>query len=869
MPDKQQPTADSIDAGLYNSLEKCSLTFFICIITVAGLALAGWTVMQRLPALLLLLSGISFLLLRKPQSIQGRAAGCILAVLVLVGAVYKAGQLPLITVLSFMISSAALLLMPSKSNKSQLIGQNVVVFLFLLSLFSILGHLFRAKEFHEIYSYPIFIPAPEAACFFLFSIGYLFARPGNGIMKDLTTKLSGGVHARLLIPVVILAPVLLGFLRLYASWQHIFSTELGVAILVTSIIIVFLGVIRYSTLLLNKRDGQKQKIERQLLASQDQMGLVIGNIQDYAIFMVDTSGIILSWNKGAETIKGYIGAEIIGKSISIFYSTEDNDKQEPAHNLNMARIHGRHNSEGWRIRKDGSRFWADIVFTTVYDEQGQLKGFLKITRDRTEYKRNQEQIIYQARFMEDTSDAVFSTDKDYAIRSWNRAAEKLYGYTAGEVIGSAIKDVTRPIVTEDMRSSIRNQLLIQGYWKGEVLHQSRNGAELTLLISASATHDQQGEVDGYVLVCRDISDRKREEQRLQRFSQELEEQVRRKTAELFVVFERVSDGFMAFDNAGEITYLNKMAAELNKREPEEMIGENFWQLFPTASTNEFGENFHRAVHTQQNAHFEMFSPSLQLWIECYMYPSADGLSLFFRDITEKRKAEEAISRSSEELRQLASHLQNIREEERATMAREIHDELGQQLTGLKMDLAWINRKWNKPADDPLTLKITGALSLLDNTIKIVRRIATDLRPSILDDLGLIAAIEWQSQEFQQRSGIAVAFQSSVSEFHFEPASAIGLFRICQESLTNVARHSEAKNVWIELNCTGEDLILSIRDDGNGMGVRVAGEKKTLGLLGMKERAIMMGGRLAINSRPGKGLTLEVAIPLKESHIYKK
>jgi len=793
MPDKQQPTIDPIDTQLHHNLTGWSGAFFICTIVVAAVVLAGWPVMQRLPALFFLLSGLSFFLLRKSP---WPVAGYILALPVLLGAGYGygAGHLPLFTVLGFVLSSGALLLIPSKSNKGQLAGQSLAVILFLLSLFSIPGHLFRVKEFYEVHNHPLFIPVPDAACFLFTSLGFLFARPGSGAIKDLTTNSSGGIHAQLL--------------------------------------------------------------------------TVINDIEDYGIFMVDASGIILSWNKGAETIKGYIGAEVIGKPISIFYSAEDNEKNEPAQNLDIARIHGHYNSEGWRIRKDGSRFWADIVFTAVY-EQGQLKGFLKITRDRTEFKRTQEQIIYQARFMEDTTDAVFSTDKDYAIQSWNKAAEKLYGYSAKEVIGLTVKEVARPIIPDDMRFSIRNELLTQGYWKGEVLHQSKNGTQLTLLISASATHDEQGEVDGYVLVCRDISDRKREEQRLQQFNLELEEQVQKKTTELFIVFERVSDGFMAFDKSGEITYLNKMAAELNKRKPEELIGRNFWQLFPTAIDNEFGENFHRAIDTQQNIHFEMFSPSLQLWIECYMYPSTDGLSLFFRDITEKRKAAEAISRSSEELRQLASHLQNIREEERATIAREIHDELGQQLTGLKMDLAWMAKKWDKPTDDPLSLKISGALGLLDNTIKTVRRIATELRPSILDDLGLIAAIEWQSQEFQQRSGITVAFQTSIGEFNFEPAMAIGLFRICQESLTNVARHSQASNVWIDLDYTDESLLLSIKDDGKGLGEKNAGEKKTLGLLGMKERAIMMGGRLAINNHPGKGLVLQVQIPIKESHFYKK
>jgi PAS domain S-box-containing protein len=493
------------------------------------------------------------------------------------------------------------------------------------------------------------------------------------------------------------------------------------------------------TVLLNRRDQQNRQITQDLLSSENRLSLVVESIQDYAILMVDKHGVIATWNKGVEAIKGYSADEIIGQPMSIFYTGEDQKNGEPERNLGMARTLGRHYSEGWRVRKDGTRFWADIVFTALYNAQGELKGFAKVTRDRTELKRSQEQMGYLAR--------------------------------------------------------------------------------------------------------------------------ELERLVLQKSTELLTVFERISDGVMAYNNAGDITYVNKKAAEMNRRPPEDIIGQNFWTLFPSAVHNAFGENFRRAIDTQQNAHFEMFSPSLQLWIECYMYPSTDGLSLFFRDISEKIAAREAISRSYDELRQLASHLQNIREEERATMAREIHDELGQQLTGIKMDMVWIKRKWDKPADDPLEQKMTEALGLLDNTIKTVRRIATDLRPSVLDDLGLIAAIEWQSQEFTRRSGIDVLFQSPAGEINFEPSISIGLFRICQESLTNVARHAGAKKVWIDLERIDDTLKLSIRDDGSGLK-NGGTEKKTLGLLGMKERALMMGGRLEIKSEDGHGLRLEVIVPLK-------
>lgn len=892
------------DKKLQGRLERWAVFLLASVVVIAGLVLTGWqwdieslqhpflraAAMNPLTALFFLFSGISFFLLREPllrephvlgpeqdlgqqktgPSQRKLIAGYGLACLVLLGIGYPGignytgdtvNRIPFMTAGCFVLSSCCLLLMRSKGPGGQLAAHVLAILLFFLSLFSILGFLYRVKEFHVVFSYPLFMAVHTAICFALFSLGYLFAQPGKGLMKDFTTTLSGSIHARLFIPVAIFVPVVLGLLRLYGYWTGLFSTEFGVTVLVLSIIIVFLWPIRYTTLLLNKRDLQNRKAAQDLLASENQLGLVVNSIRDYAIYMLDESGIVISWNKGAEAIKGYKAEEIIGQSISAFYSKEDVDKGEPAYNLGMAKAYGHHNCEGWRIRKDGTRFWADVVFTAIYDPQGQLKGFAKVTRDRTDFKKAQEQIAYQARLMEDTSDAVYSIDQNFHILSWNKAAEQLYGYSAQEAIGAAITGIARSPMPNEVREAIRSQLLKRGHWTGEVVNLHKNGTPLYLLLSASITQDKQGKIGGYVMVCRDISERKRAEEQLRQFNQELEEQVRKKTAELLIVFERVSDGFMAFDKTGNITYVNKKAAELNQLRPEDLVGKNFWKLFPSATGNEFGENFHRAIRTQQNIHFEMFSPSLQLWIECYMYPSTDGLSFFFRDITENRKAKETISRSNEELRQLASHLQNIREEERAAIAREIHDELGQQLTGIKMDLDWISRKWDKPEEDIRLQKIKDTLGLLDHTIKTVRRIATELRPSVLDDLGLIAAIEWQSQEFQRRSGINVVFRSSLGEFNFEPAVGIGLFRICQESLTNVARHSEARNVWIDLDWADENLVLSIRDDGQGLAGRDEG-KKTLGLLGMKERALMMGGRLELRSEQGAGLTLEAIIPIK-------
>jgi PAS domain S-box-containing protein len=223
------------------------------------------------------------------------------------------------------------------------------------------------------------------------------------------------------------------------------------------------------------------------------------------------------------------------------------------------------------------------------------------------------------------------------------------------------------------------------------------------------------------------------------------------------------------------------------------------------------------------------------------------------DITESKAAEE-------QLHLLASHLQDVREEERTNMAREIHDELGQLLTGLKMDVSWLYKRAD-PHDEAVREKFKGLLSLLDTTVGTVRRLASELRPAILDDLGLSEALQWHSVEFGERFGLPSTVDIRGYRPNLPPGVATGLFRIYQEALTNVARHAKATRVSAELDMGADRVDLIISDDGKGFEVDKIGAKKTLGLLGMKERALMMGGKCECSSVPGSGTTINVSVPL--------
>jgi PAS domain S-box-containing protein len=231
-----------------------------------------------------------------------------------------------------------------------------------------------------------------------------------------------------------------------------------------------------------------------------------------------------------------------------------------------------------------------------------------------------------------------------------------------------------------------------------------------------------------------------------------------------------------------------------------------------------------------------------------------------RDITDRRQAENEVIRSRQELRDLTARLQLVREEERTCLAREVHDELGQVLTGLKMDLAWLKPRVADRRE--VAERVQSLIGRIDGAMDTVRRIASDLRPSLLDDLGLVAAVEWQAQEFERSTGITAELEVESVQPDLDDACATTAFRILQETLTNVARHARASRVHISLGVTNQELTLEVKDDGRGITKSEMASPRSLGLIGSRERAIACGGELVIQGARGKGTMVLLRIPLR-------
>ncbi len=244
----------------------------------------------------------------------------------------------------------------------------------------------------------------------------------------------------------------------------------------------------------------------------------------------------------------------------------------------------------------------------------------------------------------------------------------------------------------------------------------------------------------------------------------------------------------------------------------------------------------------------------------------DGISY---DITERKRVEQKILESETRLRDsnsrlkyLTNRMEEIREEERAAIARELHDELGQVLTGFRMDLSWLLKQLPSERHD-LIHKVQFMKSYIDPSIELIRRISTELRSGILDDLGLVATIEWQLQVFRNRTGVDCEFDSHINESELDPKLKTVFFRIIQESITNIVKYAEATSVRISLVQHDSNLNLIIQDNGKGIRQHDLKKKSSTGIRGMKERLFVYNGKLSIKGEPGKGTVLQVMIPSKK------
>jgi PAS domain S-box-containing protein len=477
--------------------------------------------------------------------------------------------------------------------------------------------------------------------------------------------------------------------------------------------------------------------------------LFVEGVQDYAIFMLDTDGRVATWNAGAERAKGYKASEIIGRHFSSFYPEEDVRARKPQRLLDLALKEGRAEDEGWRVRKDGTKFWANVTITPVRDSRGKLLGFGKVTRDLSERRRTEIALRRSEErsrlFIDAVQDyAIFMLDPEGCVSTWNTGAERIKGYKASEIIG---QHFSRFYPEEDIRAGKPAWELDVatkgGRFEDEGWRIRKDGSRFWANVIISAVRDRAGVLLGFSKVTRDFTER----------------------------------------------MLTQKSLEDSRRKLQE---------------------------------------------------------------------------SEKSLRDLSLHLLRTQDEERRRIGREIHDSLGQYLSVLKMKL-------DSMGASPATAEERAECgNLVDECVKEVRTISYLLYPPMLEEMGLTSAIPWYLEGFSKRSGIKTTFHAAEDFGRQSRDAELVLFRVLQESLTNVQRHSGSKSAEISISQTFDLVTMEVKDSGKGLPPAIVelGNRDWMGSLGvglrgMSERLRQLGGALEMSSDES-GTRVRATVPFLET-----
>lgn len=450
---------------------------------------------------------------------------------------------------------------------------------------------------------------------------------------------------------------------------------------------------------------------------------------------------------------------------------------------------------------------------------------------------------------EHSLDAVYVIAVDGSGVEPNQAWLDLFGYTRDELARlNAVDFYADPHGREDFLRRMAEHGRVQDV----IQLKRRDGTLFDCERSVAALKDESGVVTHFEGLHRDITNRKRAEQAL-----------RDSEAAARALLDGTSDAACLIDPRGTILSLNEEMGRRLHGVPAALVGECIWEHMAPDVARGRKAKVEEVVRLHRNVRFEDERDGRR--IETSMSPILDArgevvrLAVLGRDVTEERRAEQQLRDSREELRSLAARQQEAREQERLGIARELHDQLGQYLTVLKIDLHRA-RKQTASGSPPDIDSFTSMIEMVNQMAEDVRRISSELRPGVLDDFGLVAAMEWQVSQFRTHTGILCELETTVDDSDFDRERSTALFRVFQELLTNVARHARARNVSVALTRDDARYVLMVSDDGRGITRAQEESHMSLGLIGMRERVRPFGGRVEFERRATGGTIARAILP---------
>jgi PAS domain S-box-containing protein len=632
--------------------------------------------------------------------------------------------------------------------------------------------------------------------------------------------------------------------------------------------------------------------------------LLVEAVRDYAVFALDRTGRILTWNPGAERIKGYRAEEIIGRHFSTFYSQPDIDRKHPEEELRIATATGRFEEEGWRVRKDGTRFWANVVINKLTDARGNHLGFAKVTRDLTDRKKTEEALrASEERFrllVTSVQDyEILTLDPEGHVMTWNVGAERIKGYRAEEIIGRHFSAFYPKSDVEDGKPEMELRVAAEeGRFEDEGWRVRKDGTLFWANVIITALRTADGKLQGFSKVTRDLTGKK-----------QAEEALRQSQERYRLMIDSVKDyAIILLDTHGRVTSWNTGAQRITGYSAHEILGSHVSKFYPLEDIRA-GRPERELVVAQSQGRFEeegwrLRKDGSRYWASVIVAPIYDdskmlrGYSKVTRDLTERRRAEEKLREANESLeRKVEERMREItRVAARLEAAVKSRDdflsiashELKTPLTSLKLQTQIRKRTLAKEGGDPIPAdrlrrmfeddekQILRLTRLVDDMLDITR-IASGkltLQPEPVDLRALVLDVV-------KRFAVQAAAAGCVVEVDAE-TDVVGrwdsyrLEQVFINLLTNAMKYGAGKPIRVSLSTRDATAVLSVHDEGVGIAPedqeRIFGqfERATsanevsglgLGLYIVRQIVAAHGGTIGVTSSPGRGSTFTVELPV--------
>lgn len=610
---------------------------------------------------------------------------------------------------------------------------------------------------------------------------------------------------------------------------------------------------------------QSELMKHKVIEEQEKTRMII-EFASEGIFISDENGNYLDINPMGCNMLGYSKEELLGKNLRELILF---DETAPKLGLDKLLAGETVTIERKLIRKDGSVLEAEIVAKMLPDKrfQGLVRDISQRKKAERSLKKSEER--FKAFFESDVI-GIFYGDVNGNVYSANNEFLRILGLTKEDVEKEKIRiqNFTPPDYYQLDIINLENAKLLGSSKPYEKQFIRKNGERVFVLTGFVTFGPKKEEMLAYVL---DLTKLKQAEENYKRLYIENEELLQR----LHLHLERIPLAYLIIDKNFKIKFFNPEAEKMFGYKNSEVKGKDPYDfLIPESAKSLVEEKRKRWMLGDLNANGineNITKDGRIILVEWYNTPILDRegnlqevISMGI-DVTEKEKSKTELMKSEQKLRALASHLQNIREEERAAIARELHDELGQILTSIKMNLN-LMKKQVLMEDESFNKKnfeneIASMGEMIEHSVKRLKKLISELRPEVLENIGLFSALEWLIEQFSFRSGLKINFKHSFNKINLSRDIELNIYRIVQESITNAARHSNATEIEVNIYEKNDYLHISVSDNGSGFNPESLDPLKSIGITGMKERALTFGAELEIKSKTSSGTTVLLKVPL--------